>query len=311
MAILKLKPVFKETLWGSDRLNKQFGLNIPSNKTGEAWVASAHQNGDCLIENGAFAGRSLSELYASHRDLFGLSTSTHFPLLVKIIDACDDLSIQVHPDDEFARENGDDCGKTECWYVLSSEIKTTMILGHKAKDLQEVKNAILDKKFDSILHRFKIKRHDFYMVPAGTVHAICAGSLIYEVQQNSDTTYRLYDFDRKDAEGQTRPLHLEKGLEVIKFPSPEVNCKPRVIAKDGILMTEYVDNDFFKVFKLRIHSQGNFPLSGSFYIIGVLEGKPNINGLDLIKGDHVISTSDENQLSISGECVLMISRPKP
>lgn len=307
MALLKLKPVFKKTLWGSDRLYKQYGLPIPSDKTGEAWVCSAHQNGDCLIENGEFAGQCLSEVFASHRALFGSSKSESFPLLVKIIDANDDLSIQVHPNDEFARKQGDAFGKTECWYVLSADANTCMILGHTAKDLQTIKDAIQFKHFDSILCRFKIKRHDFFLVPAGTIHAICAGSLIYEVQQNSDTTYRLFDYDRKDSNGQTRPLHLDQGLEVIKFPSPEVTSKPKVTAIDGILMTEYVNNEFFRVFKLRIHSVGRFVLSNTFHIIGVLEGSANINGLALVKGDHVISTIDEGQLEIIGDCVLMLS----
>lgn len=132
--ILKLKPVFKEMIWGGKKLRDIYGYDIPSDKTGECWAISAHKNGDCIIDGGEFNGISLSSLYCSHRHLFGNITNNEFPLLVKIIDANLDLSVQVHPNDEYAIKHENSLGKAECWYVLDANDDTSMVMGHNAKN---------------------------------------------------------------------------------------------------------------------------------------------------------------------------------
>jgi len=310
MALYKVRPIFKEMLWGGTQLSKHFDFKLPSSKIGEAWVVSAHHNGDCVIENGEFLGKTLSEVYASHRDRFGQGENKKFPLIIKIIDANKDLSIQVHPDDELAYKVGDQSGKTECWYVLDCMDNTSMILGHTAQSQKDLYNALEKNEIKSIVNRFLIKKDDFYVVPAGTIHSIGAGSLIYEIQQSSDTTYRLYDYERKDKNGETRELHLKEGIRAVKFENPSNLEKPKEISMRGILITDLVDNDYFKVSKLSIRNEGLLNLSDSSYIIGVIDGKAEINGLKLFKGDHVITTREEKELKISGECILMITLVK-
>lgn len=166
---------------------------------------------DC---GGPYAGHTLSWLWAEHRELFGNCEGKEFPLLVKILDAKDDLSIQIHPNDEYAaeHENGS-LGKTECWYVLDCEPDATIIVGQRAKDRTEAAQMIKDGRWDDMLNVLPIHKGDFFQIDSGTVHAIKTGTLILETQQSSDVTYRLYDYDRPGTDGKLRPLHIEQSLD--------------------------------------------------------------------------------------------------
>lgn len=217
--ILKMKPVFKEMIWGGHKLKDVYGYEIPSDHTGECWAVSAHKNGDCTIENSEFAGKTLSWLFEHHRELFGNIEGEEFPLLVKIIDARDDLSVQVHPNDEYARVHEDSLGKTECWYVLQADEGTKMVMGHHAKTKDEFIKAIEEDDYDNLLNSFAIEKGDFFYIPSGTLHAICSGSLIYEAQQSSDITYRVYDYHRKDQDGNERQLHVQQSIDVTNVPA--------------------------------------------------------------------------------------------
>lgn len=159
--ILKVNPVFKEMIWGGHKLKDIYGYDIPSDHTGECWAISAHQNGDCTMANSEFAGKKLSELWAEHRELFGNIEGDQFPLLVKIIDACNDLSVQVHPNDEYAAVHENSLGKTECWYVLGTDENTKMVMGHHAKTKEEFVAAIENDDYDNLLNKFGIKEGDF------------------------------------------------------------------------------------------------------------------------------------------------------
>mgnify|MGYP001305281971 FL=1 len=196
--ILWVEPVFKEMIWGGNQLKEKYGYAIPSDQTGECWAPSAHPNGDNKIKEGEFKGQTLSKVFDEHRELFGNIKDKQFPLLVKIIDACNDLSVQVHPNDEYAALHENSLGKTECWYVLDCKEDTKMVMGHHAKTKEELVKAIENDDYDHLLNKFDIKKGDFFYIPSGTIHAICKGSLIYEAQQSSDITYRVYDYHRKD-----------------------------------------------------------------------------------------------------------------
>ena len=177
--VLKINPVFKEMIWGGHKLRDVYGYDIPSDNTGECWAISAHKNGDCTISDGEFAGKTLSSLWDEHRELFANIEGDQFPLLVKIIDACNDLSVQVHPNDEYAKAHENSLGKTECWYVLNTDEGTKMVMGHHAKTKEELVKAIENDDYDNLLNKFDIKEGDFFYIPSGTIHAICSGSLIY------------------------------------------------------------------------------------------------------------------------------------
>ena len=216
--LIKLTPIFRKKIWGGRQLETVFGYDIPEGPIGEFWAISAHPNGDCQIAEGPYAGHTLSWLWAEHRELFGNCEGKEFPLLIKILDAKDDLSIQIHPNDEYAaeHENGS-LGKTECWYVLDCEPGATIIVGQRAKDRTEAAQMIKDGRWDDMLNVLPIHKGDFFQIDSGTVHAIKAGTLILETQQSCDVTYRLYDYDRPGTDGKLRPLHIEQSLDCINF----------------------------------------------------------------------------------------------
>ena len=221
MEPLFLDSPMHEKIWGGNRLKAEFGYDIPSEHTGEYWAISAHPNGVSYVKNGKYAGFHLAELYKDKPELFGNPKTSVFPLLTKILDANDWLSVQVHPDDAYGLEHEGELGKTECWYIIDAEEGAEIIYGHKAKTKEELASLIEAGDWDGLLAKTPVKKGDFFFVPSGTMHAIGPGILILETQQSSDTTYRVYDFDRRDDQGNKRELHIQQSLDVLNLGNPE------------------------------------------------------------------------------------------
>ncbi|NCA97504.1 MAG: mannose-6-phosphate isomerase, partial [Bacteroidia bacterium] len=217
-SILKLRPVLVERIWGGTWLKHEFGYQTTSPSIGEAWVISAHKSGDCQIENGLYKGQTLSEVYREHRELFANDQAEKFPLLVKFIDAKEDLSVQVHPGDAYAQAHEHQSGKSEAWIILGALPNSRILIGHNAKNRDELTSMINQQKWNQLLTYRDVAKDEVINIPSGTVHAICAGTTLIEIQQSSDVTYRLYDYDRLDNEGQKRDLHLNKAIDVIDVP---------------------------------------------------------------------------------------------
>jgi len=197
-----LTPVFQERIWGGTKLAERFGYDIPSSQTGECWAVSAHPHGQTVVARGPFQGMTLGQLWEERRDLFGNFPSDRFPLLTKILDANADLSVQVHPDDDYAKTNeGGELGKTECWYIIDCKPGAQLIYGHYAQTKEELRAMMEAGEWDRLLRKVPIHPGDFFYVPSGTIHALCEGTLVLETQQSSDTTYRVYDYDRVDSQG--------------------------------------------------------------------------------------------------------------
>ncbi|MGX8679781.1 MAG: type I phosphomannose isomerase catalytic subunit [bacterium] len=211
--VLIIEPVFKETIWGGTKLKKEFSYETPSNHTGECWGISGHPNGDCRIKN--MPGYTISSLWRDYHDILSDNPSPVFPILIKLIDANSDLSIQVHPDDAYAKIHENSLGKHECWYILPSDPDAKLVIGHKAQTKEELVSMIEHHQFDDLLNVVDVRSGDFFDIPPGTVHAIKAGCLLYESQQSSDITYRLYDYNRVGNDGKKRPLKLDKALQVM------------------------------------------------------------------------------------------------
>lgn len=222
MAIGKIHPACKQYLWGGEKLIREYGISSPKTPLAEAWVLSAHPDGDSRIsfsdEACFLEGESFAEYLKSHPEAAGSlgKAFPFFPTLIKLIDAKKALSIQVHPDDSFALSREGQYGKTEMWIVLEREEGAFLYFGFQ-KDYteEEIRRAIEEETFPSLLCKVMVEPGDVFFIPAGTVHAIGAGILLAEVQQNSNLTYRVYDYGRKDAQGNTRELHVEKALEVM------------------------------------------------------------------------------------------------
>ena len=305
--VIFLEPVFKEMIWGGNRLKTDFGYAIPCDNRGECWAVSAHPNGDCTIKNGSHKGEKLSALWKNHRELFGGAQGETFPLLIKIIDAKADLSIQVHPDDAYAskNENGS-LGKTECWYILDCEEDGKIVVGHNAKDKEELKDMIAEHRWNELIRVLPIKKGDFFQIDPGTVHAIKAGTVILETQQNSDITYRLYDYDRL-SEGKPRELHIDKSIDVIKCPHVDKNTDRKEIKLDQAVAEELVTCQYYSVKKVLVNGSQVFGQSEPFTILSVISGEGSIDGIKIIKGDHFILPSGYGDYCIEGNVELVTS----
>lgn len=305
--LLFLKPVFKEMIWGGNRLATDFGYEIPGDHTGECWAVSAHDNGDCTIKNGTYAGEKLSVLWKEHHELFGSATGDRFPLLIKIIDAKADLSIQVHPDDEYAKKNENGSyGKTECWYILDCEENTNIVIGHNAKNKEELKSMIDKKEWNQLIRQIPIQKGDFFQITPGTVHAIKAGTLILETQQNSDITYRLYDYDRLQ-NGKPRELHIAKSIDVIKCPFEGQATEYKMSYLENATVKELVQCEFYTVDKIDVKGKQRFTTNAPFLIASVIEGEGSIDGNPVRKGDHFILPNGYDTFTLEGNLSLITS----
>ena len=309
--ILFLNPVFKEMIWGGNQLAEKFGYEIPSDKTGECWAVSAHPNGDCTVREGEYAGRKLSELFKEEPELFGSLPLDRFPLLIKIIDAKADLSIQVHPDDAYAKvhENGS-LGKTECWYILDCPEDATLVVGHNAGSREELKEMIDQKRWSELIREVPVKKGDFIQINPGTVHAIKGGLMILETQQNSDITYRVYDYDRL-SNGKPRELHVQQSIDVITVPAPSAEDSVSHAADlPANTMNELIACDYYKVYKLTVTEPVSFEQEHPFLIMSVIEGEGLVNGQMIRKGDHFILPSGFGKVDLQGDMTLIASSVK-
>ena len=306
--IIYLNPVFKQMIWGGERLGKDWSYEIPGNDTGECWAVSAHPNGDCTVREGVYKGKTLSELWKEHPELFGNIDSDRFPLLVKIIDAKEDLSIQVHPDDTYAKanENGS-LGKTECWYVLDCDEDAGLVIGHNAESKEELDDMVHNGRWGELIREIPVKKGDFIQIDPGTVHAIKGGLMILETQQNSDITYRVYDYDRL-TDGKPRELHINKSIDVITVPAKPVE---ESVIKVGDLaanqMNLLIRCDYYRVWKLDVTEPIELSQEYPFLIVSVIEGDGLINGQMIGKGDHFILPNGYGTAALQGNMQLILS----
>lgn len=229
---LTFQPVLKDYIWGGRNLERLYGRKLPPGKIAESWEIAAHEDGTAVVDNGPHAGKLLTQLQAElGLDLIGYrcrwaQERNKFPLLVKLLDAHDRLSVQVHPDDRYAAQyEGNELGKNEMWVVLDAEPDAAVILGVKTgTEPAAFRQALNEGRPEAYLHHIPVQTGDFVCVPSRSLHAILGGLLIAEIQQNSNTTYRVYDWNRTGKDGRARPLHLDQALDIINFeqvePSP-------------------------------------------------------------------------------------------
>ncbi|CAM4014280.1 type I phosphomannose isomerase catalytic subunit [Flavobacterium antarcticum] len=224
---LQFDPILKQKIWGGEKLKTQFNKSIVSNTTGESWELSAVQNAVSIISNGAFKGKLITDLIESFPiEILGTFVyqrfGKEFPLLFKILDAKEDLSIQVHPNDVLAKERHNSLGKTEMWYIMQADKDAEIIVGFKENATEsEYLEKLQSNKLPTILNQITVQEGDAFFLETGTIHSIGAGIVIAEIQQTSDITYRLYDFDRRDETGNKRELHVDLALEAINYQKQE------------------------------------------------------------------------------------------
>ncbi|WP_198510342.1 mannose-6-phosphate isomerase, class I [Bacillus solitudinis] len=312
MEPLFLEPVFKDRIWGGEKLRDQFHYPLPTKTTGECWGMSAHPHGPSYVKNGSLKGKSLIEVWESHRELFANEQGEQFPLLVKILDASQDLSVQVHPDDEYAKKYEDgELGKTECWFVVDCEPDSELIVGHYAKTKEEFVSMIETGQWEQLLKKVKIKPGDFYYVPSGTIHAIGKGSVILETQQSSDTTYRVYDYERTDDKGAKRDLHLYQSINVTMIPHHDVSQERMVTQVGDLLQTRLVLERYFTVFHGLLDGKAKIETTGKYLLFSILDGEGEIlvNSVsyEIKKGDHFIIPATVCSFEMKGNSTFIYS----
>lgn len=307
-----LKPVLQEKIWGGNKLRTEFNCELSSDNTGEAWAISAHPNGVSIIESPAdFKGMPLDQFYKEQRDFFGNLNDDVFPLLIKILDAKEDLSVQVHPDDIYGLKNEGELGKTECWYIIDADPGAHIVYGHQAQSKEEFEQLVKDKKCDELLRYVPVTTGEFYYVPHGTIHAIGGGVLILETQQSSDTTYRVYDYDRVDDQGNHRDLHIQQSMDVSLIPHQDPEQTAELTQFSGGAITHFMTNEYFKVFKWSASESLTIPVTQEIYLATVIEGQGHltVDGEDypLTKGDSFITPAFAKELKVTGENLTIIA----
>ncbi len=306
MKVYKMNPVFKEYLWGGHKLKEVYEKDTPYDITAESWEIASHKNGETTVCGGEDNGLTIKELTDKYKEkLLGdkiyNDSYNKFPLLIKLIDARDNLSAQVHPNDEQAArlENGE-LGKTEMWYVMEAEEGAGLIYGFK-QDItkKQFKVAIEDNKIMDYVNFVECKKGDCFFIPAGMLHAIGKGLLIAEIQQNSDTTYRVYDYDRRDASGNARELHIDKAVDITSTNKTDLITKT---PETGIL----VECKYFTTEKINLHGEHNIKVcKDRFEILIICEGSVSVNGTRYKKGDTLLVPAYIGSIDLIGNATIL------
>lgn len=311
---MKLSYVARERIWGGDRLIRDYGKRADTKNLGETWELTVRPDGMSLVENGRFAGQPLDMAIAAlgNGAVSPDYDGGHFPLLIKLIDATDRLSVQVHPDDAYAAMDGD-AGKTEMWYVVDAEPGAQLVYGlRKGVDATDFSDAVAAGRVDDCLNYIPVKRGDIYFIPSGLVHAIGGGILIAEIQQNSDLTYRVYDYDRRDAAGNLRELHIEKALDVVRpFSEVEIDAiryEARTEADGPACMAHC---RYFRAEHLTLDGEATLPASDRFVSLLCIggSGEIRVNGAayPVALGESWFLPAGMGDVTLTGDLELILS----
>ncbi len=294
---LKLTPVFKEIIWGGQKLKTDFNKKSDLDKLAESWELTVRHDGMNIIENGEYAGMTLESYLGED--------AVSFPLLIKLIDACDKLSIQVHPADKYALENEGEYGKTEMWYIVDCEEGAKLVYGLVDYSKECFRQAVENGTLEEHLNYVDVRKGDVFFIPSGCVHAIGAGILIAEIQQSSNVTYRVYDYNRPGADGKPRPLHVEKALDVIvDYSESQINA---IRFEDGYDSKYLANCKYFKVEHL--FGDNVINAESSFVHILCLEGEGYIDSYPIKKGDSYF-IPEGCTAKISGDVEIITSMAK-
>lgn len=325
MGILRLTPAFKDYIWGGTRLREDFGKVCSLERIAESWELSCHKDGQSTVSGcDEFEGMTLSEFITAHGRANALGTDCEgyadFPVLIKLIDARRDLSVQVHPDDEYALKNEGGYGKAEMWYVIDCDEGSQIIYGFEREiGKEEFAGRIRNDTLLEVLKRVRVKKGDVFFIPPGTVHAIGKGILIAEIQQNSNTTYRIYDYGRLGADGKPRELHTDKALDVTRRMPAERYPESEAFEENGAVIRLLGRCEYFEAYKVCVEEEAVFEVDGStFFCLTVLEGEPFVTDGEeyetqfeayfVKKGGSVFITADTGRFWVRGRCSFILTR---
>ncbi|MCI5591319.1 MAG: type I phosphomannose isomerase catalytic subunit [Oscillospiraceae bacterium] len=318
MEMFKLIPSVADYIWGGRRLIEEYGIKTDKDPAAEAWVLSCHSAGPSTVEDGEFKGQTLEQVWENHKEICGTNGNKFefFPILIKFIDAKNNLSIQVHPDNDYAMRVEGEYGKTEAWYILDCDEGAELILGfNREVSVEEFKKAAQSEEMLNIVNKVKVKKGDLFFIESGTLHAICKGILLAEVQQNSNTTYRVYDYGRVGADGKPRALHIDKAADVTKLCPPTItNASEREVEKqDGGTRTHLTECDLFKMYS--VETDGEYVSEAgdeSFVSLLCLDGSAEVvcgkKTLGMKKGESLFIPASSGEFKIIGKTHMLETR---
>lgn len=306
---MKLRPALKDYIWGGEKLKNEYGIKSDLDRVAEAWMLSCHKDGASVVENGEYAGLTLAEaLEKAGPSALGKRGASFrfFPMLIKLIDAKRDLSIQVHPSDEYALKEEHEYGKTEMWYVVDCDEGACLYYGFSREiSKEEFRRRIEENTLLEVLNRVPVRKGDCFFIKSGTIHAIGAGLLIAEIQQNSNTTYRVYDYGRLGADGKPRELHIEKAMAVTECRPPE----SPVLHTENSGDIAIAECEYFTVKKLDVNGSAETDIDGdSFSSLLCLDGAASVGGVDIKKGECVFLPAGIGRVKITGNARFIESR---
>lgn len=313
---IKFTPILKEKIWGGTKLSKVLNKYSSNENIGESWELSGIKDDESIVSNGFFIGKSLNQIIRNYREnIVGVKVydkfGALFPLLFKFIDANDDLSIQLHPNDELAKKRHNSFGKTEMWYVVDADSNARLAVGFNNEySKEEYLNYLNSDQLIKMLNVFSIQKGDSFFIEDGTIHAIGKGSLIAEIQQTSDVTYRVFDWNRKDNFGNQRELHNELAIDALDF-SKMTNCKIDYYDNKNSNST-IVDCNYFNISKVNVDSSYELEMKqlDSFVVYMCVEGRATIkvgkNMEEIDKGETILIPACVSNITIESESVELL-----
>lgn len=313
MAIFRLSPAFKDYLWGGTRLRDDFQKDCDFEKIAESWELSCHKDGNSVVADGEDKGLTLAQYIEKHgKGILGSDCEKfeNFPILIKLIDAKDNLSVQVHPNNDYALKVEGEYGKTEMWYVVDCDEGAELLYGFKGEiSKDEFARRIADNTLLEVTQNVPVHKGDVFFIEAGTLHAIGKGILIAEIQQNSNTTYRIYDYGRVGKDGKPRELHVEKAKDVTKLAPAKQYPETPVEQKDGFKQKLMASCEYFTTFVLDIESKAELEADDkSFNSVLILEGEGDVSGIPFKKGDSIFITAGTGKYTVNGKCKAILTK---
>lgn len=313
-----LRPTGKDYLWGGERLKEKYNKDIDLSPLAETWECSTHPDGESIVASGANKGMTLTQVLRENPEWLGThpKSESGIPILVKFIDAKQDLSVQVHPDDEYAQKNENQLGKTEMWYVIEAEPRAKLVYGFRHEVTEEKLREYIEKEtLMKHLNTVPVHKGDVFFITPGTVHAIGAGALIAEIQESSNVTYRLYDYGRRDKNGELRELHIDKAAQVLDYKkSGSVRQPMHVLRYKPGCAREFLSNcEYFRVERILLNGSTTEEVTElSFEVLMCIDGMVKIcfggTELEVTKGNTVFIPADSGNVPVSGRGEMLMIR---
>ncbi len=304
--LIFLSPIPRDAIWGGRLLKEYFHYEGYGNQVGQSWSFSAQEGASNYILNEKYRGKTLADLWKRHPELFE-SGFKEFPFIISLVAPVDDLSIQVHPDKEYARKKGFPMGKNEAWYFIRTEEDSSIVYGHGAENETELRKYIDKEEWNSLICLKPVRTEDFVYIPAGTLHALKKGNIVYEVQQAADITYRFYDYGRTDQNGNRRILHLEDAIACISYEKPAGNEESRVIYENkNCRLTRYHNDENFCITKIEINGFSKI-IFEKYQLATVIRGNGIVEGMQVSIGKSFLIPAGYGEVSLDGDMDLILT----